>query len=269
MRIFFLPVQFVDLLDIVIVAFVLYQLYRLMQGTFAVQVFFGLAALYLLDVLVTAADMTMLRTLFEAVGNVFVLAVIILFQPELRRLLLMLGRNPFVRRFMSTPEYDKMLEELVHAVDEMAHDRIGALIAFERTTGLRTYIETGTRMEAQVSQDLLTSVFYPKNPLHDGAVIIQGRRIAAARCILPVSHSMQLSPQLGLRHRAGVGLTEQTDAFVVIVSEERGTISVAEDGQLETDLSREELHERLIEALGPLQTSSDDGQLMVSDTQSS
>lgn len=264
MKIFFLPIRFADLLDIAIVAFVLYQLYRLMRGTIAVQIFFGLAALYLLDVVVTAADMTMLRTLFEAVGNVFVLAVIILFQPELRRLLLMLGRNPFVRQFMSTPEYGKMVEEVVSAAAEMSRNRVGALIAFERTTGLGTYIETGTRMEAQVSQDLLTSVFYPKNPLHDGAVVIQGRRIAAARCILPVSHSMQLSPHLGLRHRAGVGLTEQTDAFVVMVSEERGDISVAEAGKLTTDITKEELYERLIEALGPLRASGEESQLMVS-----
>lgn len=267
MNIFFLRIQFVDLLDIAIVAFILFQLYRLMRGTIAVQVFFGLAALYLLDVVVTAVDMTMLRTLFEAVGNVFVLAVIILFQPELRRLLLMLGRNPFVRRFMSTPEYEKMIEEVVSAVEEMSSNRVGALIAFERTTGLRTYIETGTQMEAQVSQDLLTSVFYPKNPLHDGAVIVEGRRIAAARCILPVSHSMKLSPHLGLRHRAGVGLTEQTDAFVVIVSEERGTISTAEEGRLTTDLSSEELHEQLVDALGSLRTSSEESQLMVSNAQ--
>lgn len=269
MRIFFLPIRLIDLLDIAIVAFILYQLYRLMQGTIAVQVFFGLAGLYLVDQIVLAADMTMLRSLFGAVGDVFVLALIILFQPELRRLLTMLGRNPLVRQFMSSPEYDRMIEEVVSAVEEMSEKRVGALMAFERSTGLRTYVETGTPMEAKVSHDLLTSVFYPKNPLHDGAVIVSGRRLAAARCILPVSHSMELSPHLGLRHRAGVGLTEQTDAFVVIVSEERGTISVAEGGTLDADITPEELHERLVDALAPLQTSGDEGQFMVSEKQSS
>lgn len=269
MRIFFLPIRLIDLLDIAIVAFVLYQLYKLMQGTIAVQVFFGLAGLYLVDQIVMAADMTMLRSLFGAVGDVFVLALIILFQPELRRLLTMIGRNPLVRRFMSSPEYDRMIEEICTAVEEMSEKRVGALIAFERSAGLRTYVETGTPMEAKVSHDLLTSVFYPKNPLHDGAVIIQGQRLAAARCILPVSHSMELSPHLGLRHRAGVGLTEQTDAFVVVVSEERGTISVAEGGTLDTDLDADELYERLVEALAPLRTSGEDEQFMVSETQSS
>lgn len=244
-----IPIRIVDLIEIGIVAYVLYKLYQLMRGTIAVQIFFGVLVLYLIQVLVTAADMTMLRVLFSSVSEVFVLAVIILFQPEIRRLLLLLGQNPLVRRFVVSPGQEEMLEEVVAAIDEMSKQHIGALIAFERSTGLRSYIETGAPIHAKVTRDLLITIFYSQNPLHDGAVIIRNRRIEAARCILPVSTNMRLSPHLGLRHRASVGLTEQTDAFVVIVSEETGRISVAENGALASGLTSSELYARLTQAL--------------------
>jgi diadenylate cyclase len=244
-----IPIRVVDLIEIGIVAYVLYKLYQLMRGTIAVQIFFGVLVLYLIQVLVTAADMTMLRVLFSSVSEVFVLAVIILFQPEIRRLLLLLGQNPLVRRFVVSPAQEELLEEVTSAVTEMSKQHIGALIAFERTTGLRSYIETGASIHAKVTRDLLITIFYSQNPLHDGAVIIRNRRIEAARCILPVSTNMRLSPHLGLRHRASVGLTEQTDAFVVIVSEETGRISVAENGVLTSGLTGGELHSRLTRAL--------------------
>jgi diadenylate cyclase len=244
-----IPIRVVDLIEIGVVAYVLYKLYQLMRGTIAVQIFFGVLVLYLIQVLVTAADMTMLRVLFSSVSEVFVLAVIILFQPEIRRLLLLLGQNPLVRRFVVSPAQEELLEEVTSAVTEMSKQHIGALIAFERTTGLRSYIETGASIHAKVTRDLLITIFYSQNPLHDGAVIIRNRRIEAARCILPVSTNMRLSPHLGLRHRASVGLTEQTDAFVVIVSEETGRISVAENGVLTSGLTGGELHSRLTRAL--------------------
>jgi len=142
-----------------------------------------------------------------------------------------------------------VINEVCAAVAEMSRLRIGGLIAFERSTGLRHYIETGTILNARISRELLLTIFYDKNPLHDGAVIIRNQVIAAARCILPVSTSMKLSPHLGLRHRAAVGLTEQTDAFVVVVSEETGTISVAQQGELISNLTAAELRTLLIEAL--------------------
>ena len=243
-----IPIRLVDLLEIAIVAYILYKLYQLMRGTIAVQIFLGVMALYLVQVIVTALGMTMLPALFQSISEVAVLAVIILFQPEIRRLLLLIGQNPLVRRFVSSSAQDEMIEEVVGAVGEMSRARIGALIAFERSSGLRNYIETGTPVGAVVSRDLLISLFYGQNPLHDGAVIVQNRRIEAARCILPVSTSMKLSPQLGLRHRAAVGLAEQTDAFVVIVSEETGTVSVAHNGELNSGLSGNDLRTRLTEA---------------------
>ena len=219
-----------------------------MRGTIAVQIFSGLMALYLMQVIVTAMDMTMLPALFRSLGEVAVLAVIILFQPEIRRLLLLIGQNPLVRRFVTSSAQDEMMDEVVAAVQEMSKKRIGALIAFERSSGLRNYIETGTLVQAIVTRDLLVTIFQGKNPLHDGAVIIQGRRIEAARCILPVSTSMRLSPHLGLRHRAAVGLTEQTDAFVIIVSEETGNVSLSNGGEMINNLSENVLRRQLTQA---------------------
>lgn len=243
-----IPIRLVDLLEIAIVAYVLYKLYLLMRGTIAVQIFLGIMAIYLVQVIVSALDMTMLPAIFSSISEVAVLAIIILFQPEIRRLLLLIGQNPLVRRFMSSSAQDEMVNEVVAAVSEMSKDHIGALIAFERSTGLRSYIETGSQLQARATRDLIVTIFYGQNPLHDGAVIIQNRRVEAARCILPVSTSMKLSPQLGLRHRAAVGLTEQTDAFVVVVSEETGDIAVSENGELHTRLTPTELRARLTEA---------------------
>lgn len=238
-----------DVIDIGLVAYLLYRLYRLMRGTIAVQIALGLGALFLVQFLVQFADLTVLSTFFSNFNQVFVLAVIIIFQPEIRRLLLELGRNPLIRRFVSTSDEGVVVDETVTAVEQMADRNIGALIAFQRNTGLRSYIETGKLLQAEVSHDLLITIFHGQNPLHDGAVIINDRRVEAARCILPVSTSMKLSPQLGLRHRAAVGLTEQTDAFVVVVSEETGNISVSRDGALISNITTDELQTYLTSAL--------------------
>ena len=246
-----LSVGVVDVIEITLVAYLLYRLYQLMRGTIAVQIFFGILALVLVQVLVVWLDMTMLAAIFSKVGEVFVLAVIILFQPEIRRLLLRLGQNPLVRRLVSTPAQEELIDEVVDAVKDMSEQKTGALVVFQRSTGLRSYIETGANIGAQVTSDLLVTIFYAENPLHDGAAIIQNRRLEAARCILPVSTSMNLSPQMGLRHRAALGITEQTDAFVVVVSEETGEISVSEEGNLDSGLSPHDFRERLRRALSP------------------
>lgn len=244
-----IPFRFVDLLEIGIVAYALYRLYLLMRGTIAIQIFLGVLALLMVQGLVSMANMTMLKTLFRSINEVFVIAVIILFQPEIRRLLLLIGKNPLVQGFLSSPAQEGIISEIVAAVSEMSRNRIGALIAFERSTGLRSYIETGALLQSKVSKDLLITIFYAQNPLHDGAVIIRNQRIEAARCILPVSNSMRLSPLQGLRHRAAVGLTEQTDAFVIIVSEETGAISVSKGGEIISKLSADEVRKHLERAL--------------------
>ncbi len=250
-RIGFVPFGWLDALDVAITAVLVYQVYRLIRGTIAVQIAFVLLGLYAVNVIVRAAGLTTLQTLFGAVGEVFVLAVIILFAPEIRQGLFLFGRTPLVRRFVTAPPRQKITDEVMAAVEEMSRTRTGSLIAFARSTGLRNYTETGTRIQADVERDLLTSIFFPKSPLHDGAVIIQGQKIEAARCILPVSDARGLDPHLGLRHRAAVGLTERTDAFVVVTSEETGRISVAENGRIDVGLSPAEVRARLTAAFAP------------------
>ncbi|MDX1419818.1 MAG: diadenylate cyclase CdaA [Rubricoccaceae bacterium] len=250
-RIGFIPLDLLDVLDILIVAFLVYQVYRLIRGTLAVQVALVLLAIYALDVVVQLLGLTTLRVLFGAVSEVFVLAVIILFAPEIRRLLFLLGNNPIVRRFVATPPRARITAEVAAAVAEMSENRIGSLIAFARSTGLRNYIESGTKIQADVERDLLTSIFFPNSPLHDGGVIIQGQKIEAARCIFPVSEARRLAPHLGLRHRAAIGLTERTDAFVIVTSEETGAISVAENGKLDYGLPIAAVEARLNAAFAP------------------
>lgn len=249
MSIGFIPIEWRDVLDIVIVAILVYQLYRFVRGTVGVQIALALAAIYFIDVLVGLMGLTTLQALFGAVSEVFVLALIIIFQPEIRRLLFLVGRNPMVRRFVPTPARERVIREVVEAVVEMSQNRIGSIIAFGRATGLRNYADSGTRLAADVERDLLTSIFFPNSPLHDGAVIIQDNRIEAARCILPVSEARRLDPHFGLRHRAAVGLSERTDALIVVTSEETGKIAIAENGILHTNLSAAELEKRLTEAL--------------------
>jgi diadenylate cyclase len=246
-----IPIRVVDLLEIIIVAYVLYKLYLWMRGTIAVQIFVGILALLLVRVLVTAADMTIFRAVFSSINEVFVLTVIVLFQPEIRRLLLLLGQNRFIRQLMRSPAQLERVAEIVLAVEDLSRRKIGALIVFERSTGLRNYIETGAQLGAHISRELLITIFYSQNPLHDGAVILRNARIEAARCILPVSSSRRLNTHLGLRHRAAVGLTEVTDAFVIVVSEETGTISVSSDGELISGISVDQLQTYVIDALSP------------------
>ena len=242
-----IPLRIVDFVEIAAVSYILYKLYRFMRGTIALQIVIGLVALYIVQVIVTAVDMTMLPALFSSIGEVAVVAVIILFQPEIRRVLLLLGRNPLVRRFVRSPVQEQTMEEVLTAVNRMSKNRVGALIAFERSSGLRDYTETGVGIEGNVSCDLLITIFHGQNPLHDGAVIISGRRVEAARCILPVSSNIKPGAPMGLRHRAAVGLSEQTDAFVIVVSEETGAISVASDGELRQNLSFDTLRTSLAE----------------------
>ncbi len=249
-----IPIRLFDLLEIAVVAYALYKLYMWMRGTLAVSILVGLMALYLVQFLVDATGMKILQAMFGSLSEIYVLAVIIIFQQEIRRVLLLLGQNPLLRRFITSHAHDEMITEAVSAVETMSKTRTGALIVFKRSTGLRSFIETGESLQAKVSRDLVVSLFWSQNPLHDGAVIISNGRVEAARCILPVSSSQKLSPQLGLRHRAAVGLTEETDAFVVVVSEETGGISAVENGVLHACLSLDELQTRLTDALSASST---------------
>ncbi len=223
-----------------------------MRGTIAIQILAAIFALFLLDSLFTFLDMRVFKTFFRAISEVIALAIIILFQPEIRRVLsLLVGNNPLVKRYItgSKTASDSTIHQLMLALNALSRNKHGALIAFERSTGLRTYIESGSPVMAPITYELLATIFAPATPLHDGAVIVRAEQIVAAKCILPVSQSRRINEQLGLRHRAALGLSEQTDAFVIIVSEETGSLSIADSGRLRFNLTEAELQIALTEAL--------------------
>jgi diadenylate cyclase len=240
-----------DVVDIVIVAFVLYRVLLILRGTVAIQMLAGLGLLMAARFASRQADLRSLSFVLENFWAFWLLALIVLFQPELRRALAQAGRNPMLQRMagQAGAARRELLREVARAVDALAVKRIGALVAVERQVGLRAYAELGVPLEAVVSAELLGSLFQPGSPLHDGAALIQGDRITAAGCFLPLSRNLGLSRTLGTRHRAAVGLSEETDAVIVVVSEETGVISLAVDGVLERGLEAERLQERLAELL--------------------
>jgi diadenylate cyclase len=241
-----------DVVDIAIVAFVLYRVLLVFRGTLAIQMLAGLGFLMVARFVSRQADLRSLSFALENFWAFWVLALIVLFQPELRRTLAQVGRSRFLQRVagQGSAERSQLLGEVVRAVEALAIKRIGALIAVERQIGLRAYAELGVPMEAVVSAELLGSLFQPGSPLHDGAALIQGDRITAAGCFLPLSRNLGLSRTLGTRHRAAVGLSEETDSAVVVVSEETGVISLAVDGVIERGLDTQRLQERLAALLG-------------------
>lgn len=248
-KIGFLSIGIADIIDIALVSYIFYRLYLVMRGTIAAQIFVGLVLIIAFSFVAQAANLKAMSWILKTLTDIWVIAFIVLFQPELRRLLVLVGRNPVIRMFFKM-NVDESIDDVVGAVTELSRKKQGALIIFVRTTGIKTSVETGTKMEALVSRSLLLSIFNPKSPLHDGAVVIKDRLIEAARCTLPLSSLTTWEGQLlGTRHRAGLGISEQADVVVVIVSEETGTVSIAEDGTLKRGLTpavlRKELKERL------------------------
>ncbi len=221
-----------DTIDIALVYYVFYRLLLLIKGTRAFQMLIGIGIIVLVLIASQAFEFYTLDWLIHSFWSQIVLAVVILFQPEIRRTLARVGERPLFRS-LSTVEGSKFIEETVKAAVSMANKRIGALIVLERDTDLTTIVEMGTELDAKVSKELLVSIFLPYAPIHDGAAIIRGGRIIAAGCFLPLTLSSNISKALGTRHRAAVGLTEEADAVVVVVSEETGEISVVMDGAIE------------------------------------
>jgi diadenylate cyclase len=246
---------FRDVIDIALVAFVLYRVLLIFKGTLALQMLAGLALLMFARFVSHEAGLRSLSFLLDNFWAVWVLALVVLFQPELRRTLAQVGRSRFLQRVFgeSAAAQHQVVEEVGRAVESLAVKRIGALVALERSGGLSAYAELGVPMDAAVSAELLGSVFQPGSPLHDGAAIVQGGRISAAGCFLPLSRNLQLARTLGTRHRAAVGLSEETDAAVVIVSEETGGVSLAVEGRIERALDGAQLRARLAELLGVMQ----------------
>jgi len=245
-----------DLLDIAIVAYVFYRIFLIFRGTVAAQMLAGLGLLMIARFVSREGDLHTLNFILENFWALWVLALIVLFQPELRQALAQAGRSRLLQRVFTegSAERHHVIEEVARAVEGLAAKRIGALIALERGGGLRTYAELGVPMEATVSAELLASVFQPSSPLHDGAAIIRGDRIAAAGCFLPLSRNVEVARTLGTRHRAALGLSEESDAAVVVVSEETGAVSLAVEGRMERSLKPEQLRVRLSEVLGARQS---------------
>ncbi len=244
------PLSWWDLVDVLVVAVAIYEGLKLIRGTRAVQMVVG--SLFIVF-LYFFSQWAPLQTVNWAIRNIFgyvVFAAIVLFQADLRRALAHFGRTPFFRFFSRRPESDDdAIEEIVVAATMLAERRAGAIIAVERAIGLRNYIESGIPLDATITHDLLVSVFQKTAPLHDGAVIVQEQRVAAAACFLPLTVNPQLSRELGSRHRAAIGLTEENDAIAVVVSEETGTISLALEGRIERGLNAVRLRQRLKELI--------------------
>lgn len=238
-----------DVVDLAIVAFVIYEVAKTIRGTRAVQMAFGSALFVLLFYVSEWAPLATVNWLIRNVAAYIVFALIVLFQADIRRALAHLGRAPFFRYFLEAESADEAIEELVVATSVLGAKRVGAIIVVERQIGLRNYIESGIPLDAQLTNDLLVSLFQRTAPLHDGAVIVQRNRVAAAGCFLPLTVNPQLSRTLGTRHRAAIGLTEENDAVAIVVSEETGTVSLALDGQIERELTPEWLRVRLHQLL--------------------
>jgi diadenylate cyclase len=256
LKIGFLEVGFVDLAEVVVLTFLFYQLYRLVRGTVALKVFVGSVGFYICYLIFKTLGMELLTAIFGRVVGVGVISLIVLFQPEIRRFLLMLSRSSFIDTIFSmrifpakASHYD--ISPVIEAIKNMASTYTGAIIVFTRTSDLRYYTETGEVLDAAISRKLLLSIFNKYSPLHDGAVIVSDGKIKAARCILPVSESDDLPTNLGLRHRSALGISENSDCLVIVSSEETGKISIADYGQLYYDVPENEIHAKLSRLLFP------------------
>ncbi len=254
----FLEVSWVDLIDIGLVAILLYQVYKLIRGSIAVNIFLGILSLYLVYLVVRAAQMELLASILGQFMGVGVLAMIILFQPEIRKFLLVIGRSAEINRdniFKTFQNWrhgfhdDFDVHQLIEAVKAMKATRTGALIVFSRDMELKFYCETGDPLDAEVNKRLLISIFNKLSPLHDGAVIIYKGRIQAARCVLPVSENDHLPPHFGLRHRSAIGMSETTDTLIMAISEESGRLILARNGKFIRGLKLKQVEQKILQYL--------------------
>lgn len=242
-----MTINMLDLLDILVVAYFLYRLYQMLKNTRAASLVKGLAVLLLATLISKWLNLHVINWLLEKSMTVVMVALPVVFQPELRRALEQIGRGKLFRKstVLDDDEVEKMLDAVATVATTMGRKKIGALIVFERETGLNDYIESGIQIDAMVSEELFMNIFIPNTPLHDGAVIIRGNRIQAASCLLPLTDARNLSQELGTRHRAAIGLSEQSDALILVVSEETGTISLARGGALQRYLTESDIKDLL------------------------
>jgi len=248
----FLEIGLIELIDIALVAILIYQLYKLVRGTVAINIFIGLAAIYLLWKIVDAFNFQLLSEILGQFIGVGVIILVIVFQQELRKFLMFIGKGKLIKnkgifKFNFKVEHENNLNTsaIAKACEDMAKTKTGAIMVITQMDDLAVFAETGVAMNAEISVPMIESIFYKNSPLHDGAVIIRGNKIISARCVLPVSNSDDFPGHLGMRHRAAVGITEESDAVTVIVSEETGGISYVKDGELFTKRTAEQLEQFL------------------------
>lgn len=232
-----------SIMDIIVVSYIFYKGYMLIKETRALQLLKGILLIIILIPISDLLHLTMLNWILQRTITIGVLSIIIIFQPEIRRALEKLGRTAFNENHIleNEEEYEKIIDEIVNSVGNLSEQRTGALIILEQRTGLEDIMSTGTKIDAVVSSALLENIFVVNTPLHDGATIIRNGRIAASGCFLPLTSNNDLNKKLGTRHRAGIGISENSDALVIIVSEETGNISLAINGRLNRDYSKEKL----------------------------
>jgi uncharacterized protein (TIGR00159 family) len=240
--------SWLDVVDIIIVAFIVYQLLQFIRGTHAVQMALGGLVLVILYWASQLFNLETVNWLLRTFLPYVVFGIIVVFQTEIRKVLAHLGKTPLLGAF-AKPRTEEVIDEIVLAATTLAAQRTGAILVIEREMGLRSYIETGIGLDALLTYDLLISIFNPRTPLHDGAVVVQGKRIAAAACFLPLTVNPALSRTLGSRHRAAIGITEDTDAVAVVVSEETGTISLVAGGRIRREYDGPTLKDALLEVM--------------------
>ncbi|MCI0495061.1 diadenylate cyclase CdaA [candidate division KSB1 bacterium] len=239
----------IDILDIAIISFIIYKMYLFIRGSRAAQMFIGLILILIVSVFVQLLGLSGLSWIIQNLRTIWLIGFVILFQPELRRLLIYLGQTPLLRKLLKVTINKRMTEDVVKAAMELSKRGFGGLIVVVGNAGIKSIIETGQSLQAKVSVPLIVSIFNPRSPLHDGAVVIQNEIIEAAQCILPLSQNPNLEHQYGTRHLAALGLSEESDAVIVVVSEETGKISLAFEGNLHTDLDYTRLRNMLNEFL--------------------
>ena len=249
-RIGFLTVSLIDVLDVLAVSFIFYKLYHALSGSRAAQMMIGLAVILMVSVIVQFLNMSGMAWLIENIRTVWVIAFVILFQPELRRILLTLGQSRLARKLFQV-EGIRAIDTIIETVFELSKKRYGGLIVVQRDAGLKSIVENGVRLNARATSELLVSIFNPQSPLHDGAVVISGETIEAAKCILPLSENPTIDKRMGTRHLAALGLSEESDAVVVVVSEETGRIALAHQGVFQRGLEESSLRGFLNKLLLP------------------
>ena len=242
-----------DLLDIALVSFIIYRMFLLIKGTRAVQMLLGLAVILLVYVSAQVGELYTLHWILDNFLSSIILVIVVIFQNDIRRALIHVGRNPFFAD-LSYREESEILEELTKACSTLATRRIGALIVIERETGINDFLEVGVETDAKVSSELIQTVFNPASPMHDGALVLQEGRLKRAGCFLPLTQETAVSRKLGTRHRAAIGLTELVDAVAIVVSEETGKVSVVVGGRLTKDLDSPTLKRVLTRLLNPRKT---------------